>query len=68
MSFRYLKSRDGAAELPSEATMGWLRGMVGEGSAIESVTLMSVSSTVLHAVDVLDELGERHALVLRRFR
>lgn len=52
---------------PPEATLRWVRGAVGPGSTIASVRLMKVSSTTVHAVDVLGRTGLRHELVLRRF-
>lgn len=52
---------------PSEATLQWTREAVGAGSVIVSLRLMSVYSTVLHAVDVQDAQGVTHRLSLRRF-
>jgi aminoglycoside phosphotransferase (APT) family kinase protein len=52
---------------PSEATLQWAREMVGPGSLLASVRLMSVHSTTLHAVDVMGATGLVHQLTLRRF-
>lgn len=56
-----------SAPPPSDETLQWVREAVGSGSVVTSVRLMSAYSTVLHAVDVLDETGVSHQLSLRRF-
>jgi aminoglycoside phosphotransferase (APT) family kinase protein len=58
--------QDGAAP-PSEATLQWVREVVGPGSIVASVRLMSVDSTTLHALDVMGATGVMHHLTLRRF-
>jgi aminoglycoside phosphotransferase (APT) family kinase protein len=60
------QQRNGSTR-PSEETLQWVREVVGRGSIITSVRLMSVDSTVLHAIDVMGPTGVIHHLALRRF-
>ena len=52
---------------PSEATLQWAREVVGPGSLVVSVRLMTANSTALHALDILGATGLLHHLALRRF-
>src|SRR5262245_36305368 len=52
---------------PPEATLAWTRDALGPDSTIVAVRLMGISSTTMHAVDVLDGAGGGRALALRRF-
>lgn len=52
----------------AEATLRWVARQFGRGARIVSVRrLRGGSSTAIHAVDIEDRQGRRHALVLRRF-
>lgn len=52
---------------PSEATLRWAADAIGVGSLVSAVRFMGVSSTTLHALDVLGPTGLTHQLALRRF-
>lgn len=50
---------------PSAETLQWAREAVGTGSVIASVRPMGVSSTAMHAVDIMGPTGVVHQLTLR---
>src|SRR5690606_7618976 len=52
---------------PSEGTLRWAADAIGIGSLVAGVRFMGVSSTTMHAVDVLGPTGVTHQLALRRF-
>jgi aminoglycoside phosphotransferase (APT) family kinase protein len=53
--------------VPDE-TLRWVARQLGHGASVVAVRrLRGGSSTAIHAVDVEDRRGARHALVLRRF-
>lgn len=52
---------------PTEATLRWAADAIGVGSLVSGVRLMGVSSTTLHAIEVVGPTGLTHQLALRRF-
>ncbi len=54
--------------LPPTTTLAWIAGRFGDGSRVTSVRRMhNASAAAVHAVDVEDAAGDRHALVVRRW-
>lgn len=54
------------AVLP-EQSLRWAVASLGAGSAVARVWFMGASSTAQHALDVVDQAGRMHPLVLRRY-